>query len=628
MRPQENQRGSGLDWGAADIRFARSPEADWGIAPDSLAMANQLLHTPGHGAVTSRQAPGNLTFAQFERLVNLLYPHGELNMDINEAIRFRYSELVRERDDPAYAKALQEALHALLSSSETSLPTDGVWTEPHEEALRAVAEAYNLLDATRNEHLLSVLTAVANRLPRWSCTDPALRRQLGYHPFFKMDDGAADFELAQADADLILRHPASQEALVRFHGAANGQLPDTFNQFTAWLALLYLKPAKPRNMGTIDLRVGTGEWQPLDALDTRDTEQFVAPATYCLHVNETSVKLHARIRPFLTSALELVAVWFNADFSFAISKGYPMESEGREIAQYFDSEYFFRDFQTSEPNTVSIAASKKATYVKIFVLNRDFPSNANEERYRPLAGTDADASFYRLLTASEADIHQAFTIGLSYATPVPFNGRWVLLAGTGDRELHDTERWMAEALAAELAKQGYGLMVGGWPGVDEAATHVFAACLADMGISDKNRIRQVLETNQVVRYALGELERLSSNWLSFTNSWYAEAVKRADAVVLIGGTAGTERVHKAANKVGVPVVPIPATGGVAKRAFDALASGKEPASLPEAIAQEITDTASATRVAEALVEYLDRQLPQKSGKGDGLYSVLRGSALK
>ncbi len=612
MRPQSNFPSTHPDWGVADIGFVLSPDGNWGLGRQELAMAIQLLHIPRRGAVTAEEAPDRLTFSQFELLLRVLEPDMTAGVSINDAVRLRYEQVMGERQEASYITALQEILNTLLSTTQTRLAVDGVWTLAAEEALRTVGQAYNLNSIKRNAHLLTLLQTIGGRVPRWACADSALREQIQYNPFLTMVDGVADFELSTEASRVVLRHPVSKDILFGFPASGN-RLPNQFPQFTAWLAMLHAKPSKPRHMGTVEIRFESGEWQALDAFRGRETTQFAIPPDYCLHVQDPSVRFHVRVRPFLSPALDLIGVWFNADLSFAVTPGYAVDEEGPEIVKYFDSEYFFPNLGTEAGVSENVTTPKKANYFKLFVVNRNFPSNAETDQYQSFAGTETDGAYYRLLTASEMDIHQSWTFGIEDSWPLPAKDKWILLAGTGEEKLPESTRWMAEALGIELAKEGYGLMVGGWPGVDEVGAKAFASQLAAMGISDRERLRQVIETSQAVRYAVGELERLPSPWLSFTNSWYDEAVKRADALIIIGGNAGTERLRKAAAKAGKPIFPLPATGGVAKETDDAMvaAHGGTPP-LPDAIRARIADPASATKIAVDVLSALDEILRSRT----------------
>ena len=53
--------------------------------------------------------------------------------------------------------------------------------------------------------------------------------------------------------------------------------------------------------------------------------------------------------------------------------------------------------------------------------------------------------------------------------------RWVMVAGAGRQfGLQEKECWCADAIGYRLGYDGFGLVVGGWPGVD----HIVAASFA------------------------------------------------------------------------------------------------------------------------------------------------------
>jgi hypothetical protein len=53
--------------------------------------------------------------------------------------------------------------------------------------------------------------------------------------------------------------------------------------------------------------------------------------------------------------------------------------------------------------------------------------------------------------------------------------QWVLVAGTGRTDLPSAVNWAARATGRALARAGYGLVVGGWAGVDYVTAESFQA---------------------------------------------------------------------------------------------------------------------------------------------------------
>jgi hypothetical protein len=52
--------------------------------------------------------------------------------------------------------------------------------------------------------------------------------------------------------------------------------------------------------------------------------------------------------------------------------------------------------------------------------------------------------------------------------------RWILVAGTGRIDLPPEVNWAARAVGAATAAAGFGLVVGGWEGVDYVTAEAFA----------------------------------------------------------------------------------------------------------------------------------------------------------
>ena len=155
-------------------------------------------------------------------------------------------------------------------------------------------------------------------------------------------------------------------------------------------------------------------------------------------------------------------------------------------------------------------------------------------------------------------------IGATEAVDVPHAvRRWVLVAGTG--LLVGTPRKalrMARAVGRWLAHYQYGLVSGGWHGVDYTVTQAFVTELEKHSLPADDYLIQVLperepihiEAGRVVRTPVGERE-----WL--------EPQKYADAVILIGGLGGTYYTWIGALHDGLPRFPLGSTGGDAQRAY-------------------------------------------------------------
>jgi predicted Rossmann-fold nucleotide-binding protein len=150
----------------------------------------------------------------------------------------------------------------------------------------------------------------------------------------------------------------------------------------------------------------------------------------------------------------------------------------------------------------------------------------------------------------------------------PFNGKWILVAGTGDGSMAQDERLVSEVLGKLLAEQGFGLIGGGWPGVDFEVARSFGQSLIADNQDVNERLVQLLEPNQRSAYDIGRPTYTSGP------DWNLDAAERADALVMIGGKGGTYDAFECFRRIGKTIIPIAGTGGDAQRAFDQMSNAQ------------------------------------------------------
>jgi len=150
------------------------------------------------------------------------------------------------------------------------------------------------------------------------------------------------------------------------------------------------------------------------------------------------------------------------------------------------------------------------------------------------------------------------------------NLTWVLVAGTRARHdpLPKMQQLAAIAVGRQLAHHGFGLITCGWSGVDNATTRAFAGELQALGLPLSRKLRQIVPRPDEPAFFGGDViyvEKGVPEWV--------ESVKRAQAVILVGGIEGTLKTYETALVEHVPVFPLPGTGGNAKTAFDDILNG-------------------------------------------------------
>ena len=141
---------------------------------------------------------------------------------------------------------------------------------------------------------------------------------------------------------------------------------------------------------------------------------------------------------------------------------------------------------------------------------------------------------------------------------------WVLVAGTGTtrRKLDEKLQETCIALGTSLARSGFGIVTGGWPGVDELTARSFARELERHAVPLEDRLVQVVVEENLPAFPAGNLVLVRRGEEEWT-----ESIKRGEAVVLIGGVGGTWTTGEYALKFGRFVLPLADTGGDAAQFY-------------------------------------------------------------
>lgn len=149
---------------------------------------------------------------------------------------------------------------------------------------------------------------------------------------------------------------------------------------------------------------------------------------------------------------------------------------------------------------------------------------------------------------------------------------WILVAGTGGQTgLPQETSWSAEAVGRSIARAGFGLVTGGWPGVDYLTASAFASSpeIRDKTLSD-HLIQVVARSKGYPDFRGGQAVIVNDGFEEFS-----ESLRYANAVVLIGGRGGTYELATLARHEQRPVFPIAGTGGDAANAHTDLVQNWE-----------------------------------------------------
>jgi hypothetical protein len=144
---------------------------------------------------------------------------------------------------------------------------------------------------------------------------------------------------------------------------------------------------------------------------------------------------------------------------------------------------------------------------------------------------------------------------------------WILVAGTGRYELPRPVEWIARSIGAHLAQEGYGLVAGGWHGVDYVAAEAFANQLP-LSAHPSDFLVQIVRTGCYPQFKRGRFINVGAG-----PAEWIEQLRYADAVLLVGGVGGTYETYVYAGQERRAVFAVGGTGGDARRVFDEIVAG-------------------------------------------------------
>lgn len=141
--------------------------------------------------------------------------------------------------------------------------------------------------------------------------------------------------------------------------------------------------------------------------------------------------------------------------------------------------------------------------------------------------------------------------------------KWILVAGTGKFELPDAVNWMSREIGKAIASNGFGLVVGGWKGVDYVVAQAFAEELRQQRKGLSEYLIQVIPEGTYPEFRGGHIVTVEKG----VKEWI-ESVRYSNAVILIGGLGGTYETYQFALQEQKPTWPVAGTEGDARRAFN------------------------------------------------------------
>ncbi len=190
---------------------------------------------------------------------------------------------------------------------------------------------------------------------------------------------------------------------------------------------------------------------------------------------------------------------------------------------------------------------------------------------------DLQPGLYRLEIPG-AGLVTSFDIALSNGIRIvdfswKFLEKWVWILGSA-YDLSDIEIKTAKAVGKFIAEQGYGLVTGGWPGVDYLAAEAYYDTLRSFteitDIDTTDYLVHFIETGKKSDYNNGVMHYVSSQ------EWARSVTAKSFAAISIGGQGGTYELFQYARSNNFPFIPLPLTMGDSIRAYGDLSESKRP----------------------------------------------------
>jgi hypothetical protein len=192
----------------------------------------------------------------------------------------------------------------------------------------------------------------------------------------------------------------------------------------------------------------------------------------------------------------------------------------------------------------------------------------------------------------------------------------VLVAGTGGNvvPLHDV--WAAEVAGREIARAGYALISGGWPGVDHLCCREYVRQLKLDGVETGHRLTHVQpEGSTPDLWALPAMQ--GEGWVDSGGSPEESATRSigmADAVILIGGRGATGWMAEVARGHRRTVLPLAGTGGDSEAVYQRTELVRNPEQWKK-LGAPITNRRDARKAILAAIESIDSLREEAGTKG-------------
>ncbi|WP_316826064.1 hypothetical protein [Pedobacter miscanthi] len=572
---------------------------NWGIEahfmPDLISMLSS-------GRQNTDEKTERLSLDHFKNLLALISENNLEHGDINGSIRTLLQKSSTHRPNKRHLDLeIQQALFDYINRRPEGIPSyltlDGIWGPVSERALEQFTYQFHIVGAENRDYLLlQKIQAVLSRLITIETVEtskPAYAQRLEY---FTFNNGLPQLYFAEDDEHLKVYDAIDHRRRAVF----NRTVPVKYlKDFCRWYYLLKMGSKLFLDSIPIYFSVTGAGPQVHQETESLNSLYFIEPDTE-LVCNYREVSIDIDMANFDFPVFQL-GVFFSSRClpKIIVGEKYRRENSHQDFIRYNAGDFYNNQDQHSFEQQV-VRFETKADFFKIFILR-------SQEYFLNLMDAPHDEVLNQLCHLPNADIIAVRTVGLDisrerkdFQVIKPYNQQRILVAGTGGRQLSPIEERMARAIGQQLALEGYGVIGGGWPGVDDIVKDAFLKVFIENGDIDEERHITLIESGQKRTGPTDRTDMLQPN-----QSWYYEATQRAAAVILIGGNGGTYQTYDAAREKGLTVLPVRDTGGDAEKIYftmqkEGLLLGAGP------LGQLIPDDTAAEEISKRIIELIEQ----------------------
>jgi hypothetical protein len=598
MESKVNLIDKGADWKAQSQPLGIEKNFNWGLDKHAASMVASMIRE-------NIPDPSDIAYTQIQKLLALAKKRNIQASDINELVRLLLNASELSLAEQSAARASLKRYYTLFNNHELLRRLNTAETKPESpNPFNHFLDTYHIQGTINQAEIPNLIDSITDRVIPLHCQNKLVLNTLPHTPFYYLTQENSLLELVFTEPGMGIQTKIGHEPMVNFPNYfAEGNRDGAFIAFTAWYALL-LMSIQEKGKQISFKKSEDSTWLAIDQQLAPSDPFFTGTDLSLVFSSADKIGIDIRI-PVEAENQSLYAVFFSRSLGIHIEKTELLsEKEKRldlslnfNLSELYNSAAGFRG---------EITFKEKADFFKLFIVKSD-PSA--QESIRERIGGLGSPLFYELITTPQHRFFSIHTIGLSLenvqsTTLIPFNNKYVLIVGTGDKRLSEAQHMASQSIARLLAEKGYGIIGGGWQGVDGVVAETFDQVLSSFQMNEDSRYIQLESFNKTSSYSFGTSIKLSRE-----EEWYDAALNRAGAVIIIGGQGGSYQAYIAAAAKKIPVIPFPATGGDARKAYQSITTKKQTYGAKtdfENLDKQILNVEDSVKISQAVIDLIEK----------------------